>query len=328
MTIVFGALGVVIETLPQFYGDKHHFWFIFESVLIGLFTLEFGLRCVANSETAGQMWAFLGSFFTLVDLASIIPFYLELIIQGSSIGEFQKFTILRLFRLVRLLRTFQSSMLLKMSVEAMIIAVNRSFETLLAIIIFLCLVVIVSSTMIYYVERGEYDPVRKAFIDIDGLPSQFDSIPSTFWFVLEIVTTVGLGDVYPKTIPGKVMTFPVMMFGLLVIALPSIVMGRNFADAWTLLRVNRVRSSRRGVPFAFSPTNDASLVEEGLKLHAAPAAVGPQPSVPDRQIEKTAAHDRPAERAAMASEESIQALLSEVRRQSELLERLLGQHDQ
>lgn len=289
VSILLGCLGVIIETLPQFYGDKHHFWFIFESIMIGLFTLEFGLRAVANSSSGDQFWKFAASFFTFADLLSIVPFYMELIIHGTHIGEFQKFTILRLFRLLRLVRTFQSSLLLKMSVEAMIIAVQRSFETLMAIMFFLCLVIIVASTMLYYVERGEFRIPEKKWFDLDGLPSKFDSIPSTFWFVIEIVTTVGLGDVYPKTTLGRLFTFPVMMFGLLVIALPSIVIGRNFADAWQWLRINRI--GRRSA--AVSPT-EPSL---GLKM--------------------------PPQHRTIGSDDVIEGILKEMRRQNALLERLL-----
>jgi hypothetical protein len=302
MTIIFGTLGVIIETLPQFYGERHQFWFIFEAVMITIFSLEFSLRCLANSESWDQFWAFAASFFTLVDLLSIIPFYLELIIQGQHIGEFQKFTILRLFRLLRLLRTFQTSVLLKMSVEAMIIAVQRSFETLVPIVFFLVLIVIVSATMIYYVERGEYDPARRRFIDIDGLPSKFDSIPSTFWFVIEIVTTVGLGDVYPKTSAGRVMTFPVMMFGLIIIALPSIVIGRNFADAWAWLKVNRV--GRRTSIFSSA---------------AAPADVPPL----DSDVTAPAVPKQPSTHRTVGSDDLMEGLLHEMRRQNALLERLM-----
>lgn len=301
MTILFGTLGIIIETLPKFYGEKHQFWFIFESIMIGLFSLELGLRCIANSESVDQFWSFAASFFTLVDLLSIIPFYLELAMYGRHIGEFQKFTILRLFRLLRLLRTFQSSMLLKMSVEAMIIAVKRSFETLVAIMCFLVLIVIVSSTMIYYVERGEYDPTKKMFIDIEGLPSKFDSIPSCFWFVIEIVTTVGLGDVYPKTVSGRIITFPVMMFGLLIIALPSIVIGRNFADAWTWLRINRI--GRR----ASSPVNSPREEPADNDLEKVPPAVSPR---------------SPMHRT-LGSDDVMADLLREMKRQNSLLERVL-----
>lgn len=302
MSIIFGTLAVIIETLPQFYGpSRHTFWFLFESVMIGLFTLELGLRCLANSESAAQFARFCTSFFTILDLLSIIPFYLELILQGRHIGEFQKFTILRLFRLLRLLRTFQSSVLLKMSVEAMIIAVERSFETLVAILAFLVLVVVVFSTLLYYVERGDFDPSRGLFIDIDGLPSKFDSIPSTFWFVLEIVTTVGLGDVYPKTVMGRVITFPVMMFGLLIIALPSIVIGRNFADAWTWLRINRIGSRRFSSPELPSP---ATTTSNDLKATAAPPT--------STQYSRT-----------VGSNDLVEQLLKEIKQQNALLERLI-----
>jgi Ion transport protein len=159
---------------------------------------------------------------------------------GGGGPELQRFAVLRLFRLLRLMRAFQSSNLVKVSIEAMFMAIRRSFETLLVVLVVLVMVVIVFSTLIYSVERGEWDPVRKIFIGQDGQPSHFDSIPATFWFVLEIITTVGLGDVYPKTVAGRMITFPVMLFGLLIVALPSIVIGRNFADAWTLLRVNKI----------------------------------------------------------------------------------------
>lgn len=295
LTIIFGTLGVIIETLPQFYVEKHQFWFVFESIMIGLFSLEFGLRCLANSESTDQFWSFAASFFTLIDLLSIIPFYLELAIHGRHIGEFQKFTILRLFRLLRLLRTFQTSLLLKMSVEAMIVAVKRSLETLAAIVFFLCLIITVSSTMIYYVERGEFDPVRKQFIDVDGLPSKFDSIPATFWFVIEIVTTVGLGDVYPKTTAGRFITFPVMMFGLLVIALPSIVIGRNFADSWTWLRINRIGRHQTAV-------------------------LSPSEEDPEKPI---AAVLTPITPRTLGSDDVVEELVREIKRQNALLERIL-----
>ena len=48
-----------------------------------------------------------------------------------------------------------------------------------------------------------------------------------FGFVAEVITTVGLGDVWPKTVPGKILSFMLMLFGLFDIALPSIVLG-NF----------------------------------------------------------------------------------------------------
>lgn len=198
-----------------------------------------------------------------------------------------------------------------MSVEAMIIAVKRSFETLVAIVCFLVMIVIVSSTMVYYAERGEYDPLRKKFFDVDGLPSKFDSIPSSFWFVIEIVTTVGLGDVYPKTTLGRVITFPVMMFGLLIIALPSIVIGRNFADAWTWLRINRIgrRGSSPTLPSANSA--DEEVGHHPNKLAPSTTAAAAVAALQSSPIHRT-----------VGSDDILVELLKEMKRQNALLERI------
>lgn len=296
-----------------------------------LFTIELGLRVFANSESSKQFVAFLRSPFTVIDLCSIIPFYVELGMSGKEIGEFQKFTILRLFRLLRLLRTFQFSALLRVSIEALFLAVQRSFEALLVLVFVLVLVVVVFSTLIYMVERGEYDPVRKVFLDVDGQVSKFDSIPATFWFVLEIITTVGLGDVYPKTVAGRTITFPVMLFGLLIIALPSIVIGRNFADAWGWLKANKIGRRHSFGGLGASPTSPPMHVHDGK----APA-VNTTPSMfsaPQTAQETCTAcvsdllhHPVAASRRATNTcgpQDILEDLLREVRKQNGLLERLL-----
>ena len=65
---------------------------------------------------------------------------------------------------------------------------------------------------------------------------RFDSIPRAAWFVAEVISTVGLGEVYPRTVMGKIITGPLMMIGLVALALPSIVISRHFAEAWTWLK--------------------------------------------------------------------------------------------
>ena len=57
---------------------------------------------------------------------------------------------------------------------------------------------------------------------------QFRSIPSTFWWAIVTMTTVGYGDAVPVTVAGKVVAGATMICGIIVIALPISVLGNNF----------------------------------------------------------------------------------------------------
>lgn len=234
------------------------------------------------------------AFYAIVDLLSILPYYLELILSGRHLGELQRFTVLRLFRLIRLARCYHYSSLLQVSIDAMLVAVAKSADALLAIVVFLSLVVVVFSTLIYFAERGTWDPNQRQWIDIDGHPSQFESIPATFWFVLEILTTVGLGDIVPRTVAGKIITFPLMLLGLLLIALPSIVVGRHFAEAWPVIR------ERKQTTLLISKRRHQS---EFISVKPR----GDHQSLRDR----------------LQGEDQLQTLIAQIVRQNELLEKLL-----
>jgi hypothetical protein len=116
-----------------------------------------------------------------------------------------------------------------LTIEVMYVAVQRSKDALVALSFFIMLVLVFFATLIYFAERGSWDPNLGGFVDADGDPSMFDSIPQTAWFALVTMSTVGYGDVVPRSFLGKLLTMPLLMFGLLLIALPSFVLGRNFA---------------------------------------------------------------------------------------------------
>lgn len=83
---------------------------------------------------------------------------------------------------------------------------------------------------------GEWDEDRQKFIDANNNPSTFDSIPAAFWFVMVTITTTGYGDMVPTTFVGKLISFPAMMCGVLLITLPSIIIGRNFTLVWEAMQ--------------------------------------------------------------------------------------------
>ncbi|KAI9028876.1 hypothetical protein CLU79DRAFT_877425 [Phycomyces nitens] len=246
--IVFSAVTTTIETIPAFR-------FNVESAMVALFSLEYILRIFAHSDSLGMLRRFFLSPISIIDFISIVPFYIELlakrdtskqkniIISGGNINllranktyEF-RFTILRLFRLLRLFKTYKYSSSLVMTLEVMMIALRRSGDALSALFFFLVTSVVLFSTLLYFAERGVWDEALETFVTPDGNPSAFDSIPAAFWFVVVTITTTGYGDMVPATFIGKLITFPAMMFGVLLITLPSIIVGRNFTIVWETMR--------------------------------------------------------------------------------------------
>lgn len=55
------------------------------------------------------------------------------------------------------------------------------------------------------------------------------------------ITTVGYGEITPRSFLGRLITLPLLVFGLLLIALPTFVLGREFSLVWELMEENQVR---------------------------------------------------------------------------------------
>lgn len=244
--IVFSAVTTTIETIPSFRSAKsNRVWFQLESAMVALFTLEYLLRMFAHSDSFRMLRKFFLSPLSIIDFISIIPFYIEVIAKHDTTYEF-RFTILRLFRLLRLFKSYKYSNAIVMTIEVMMMAFRRSGDALSALFFFTVTCVVLFSTLLYFAERGIWDETLQTFVASDGSPSSFDSIPAAFWFVLVTITTTGYGDMVPTTFIGKLITFPAMMFGVLLIALPSIIVGRNFTIVWEGMR-RRQFSNRMGL---------------------------------------------------------------------------------
>ncbi|PAV15548.1 voltage-gated potassium channel [Pyrrhoderma noxium] len=229
--ILLSAVVTVSETIPAFHATSPNIWFGIETALVVLFTIEYIARSLAWSVTwrSFMSWAF--SFFGIIDLLAILPYYVELLL-GVDTSVMFRFSILRTFRLLRVFRAFRTNNTITLTIEVMYLSVRRSQHALLALGFFLLMFLVIFSTILYFAERGTWDPTLETFIDADGEPSQFSSIPAAAWFVLVTITTVGYGEITPRSFLGRLLTVPLLICGLLLIALPSFVLGREFSVLW------------------------------------------------------------------------------------------------
>ncbi|KAJ1974191.1 hypothetical protein H4R35_003732 [Dimargaris xerosporica] len=230
----------VIETLPSVFFWNPDFWFYIETVFVALFTLEYIVRLLAHSDSLRQFLRHVFSFLSIVDLAAIVPYYVQIGL-GRDVSNELHFTGIRVIRLFRLFNVFKYISSLQLSIEILIIAIQRSLEALIVLTFFMIMSVMIFSTFLYFIERGTYDEVTQGYINSKGEPSKFDSIPAALWFSLAALTTTGFGDVTPATSGGKVMAFPLIMSGILLISIPSIIVGREFTVVRQALRLRRRR---------------------------------------------------------------------------------------
>ena len=189
--IVLSLLSFSFETLPNL-GEKHKVLLSsFKFICVVFFSIEYILRVWLTKPSK----AYIFSFFGIIDLLAIIPFYFASGIDLRSI---------RIFRLFRILKFFKFSSAMDRLIEAFIAIKNE-------LIIFgvgTIFLIYVSSVGIYYFEN----PVQ---------PQVFKSVFHSLWWAVTTLTTVGYGDMYPITIGGKVFTTIIVFIGMGMVAVPT-----------------------------------------------------------------------------------------------------------
>jgi voltage-gated potassium channel len=167
---------------------------ILETIIVIIFTVEYLLRIIA----ANSKLKFIFSFYGLVDLIAILPFYIS---TGIDLRSVRIFRMLRLFRILKIVKYTK--------------AIDRYKAAFKEIRAELSLFFMVTVIMLYVTGVGFYYFKNKAQPEL--IQSVFDGL----WWAIITLTTVGYGDVYPITLGGKVFTFIILMIGLGIVAVPA-----------------------------------------------------------------------------------------------------------
>lgn len=192
--ILFSIITFTIETLPDLEADTRKFLHATEVVIVIIFTIEYLLRLYVSDRKLGYVL----SFYGVIDLLAILPFYLA---SGIDLRSLRVFRMFRLFRLLKLLR-FGTAM--RRFARAFIIAK----EEIILFSVVTVMLLYLSAVGIYYFEHM-------------AQPEAFRSVIHSLWWAVTTLTTVGYGDVYPITAGGKIFTFIILMIGLGIVAIPA-----------------------------------------------------------------------------------------------------------
>ena len=230
--IVASSSCFILETLPWVraepsYVEKMH---AVEITCIVVFTFEYLARVLTCSQRPRKdrsVCSYLIKPMVIVDLVSILPFYIELIIGGEESG-LAVVRMLRMSRIFRVLKVGSYAEDLQLFVEGM----RRSGEGLLVLTFLLGLYLVVFAALLYEIERdAQRDPL--ALPGTSG-PDRggFESIPTTWYFIMATMTTVGYGDHYPVTPLGRFVASICMICGIFVLGLPIVIIGNAFEEVF------------------------------------------------------------------------------------------------
>jgi len=173
-----------------------------------------------------KVWKILTDPLLLIDLLATLPFWIGLAVH-SDIGGFSIFLrLLRLTRVARVIQLFVKSTRFRKEGALLWRTLCKTTHQLFRLFVYYSLAALVIGTLIYFVEKGELktiDGVEAFYVkDVAGnySPSLYSSIFDGAWWFLITGTSVGYGDVYPKTHLGRIISVFAIMIGLIAIALP------------------------------------------------------------------------------------------------------------
>lgn len=194
--ILISVAAVVLDSVESLHARFGIWFFYIEWFFTLLFTIEYFLRIYISRRPLRYIF----SFFGLVDLISIIPSYLALVVTGAN--------YLLLIRMIRVLRVFRVLKLVRYMEEASVLTRSLYLARRKILVFFVTVIVLsfIFGCLMFVVE---------------GPAHGFTSIPKSIYWTIVTITTVGYGDITPQTVLGQFISTLAMLLGYSIIAIPT-----------------------------------------------------------------------------------------------------------
>jgi voltage-gated potassium channel len=195
-TIILSVITVILDSVSSISTNFRILFKILEWFFTIIFTLDYFTRIyvVRNKKK------YIFSFFGIIDLLATLPTYISLFVSGMQ--------ILVVIRIIRLLRIFRILKMIRYSEEAQILlkAFDDSKRKIIVFLFSLVIIIIIIGSIMFIVEGPE-----NGFVDI----------PTSMYWAVVTMTTVGFGDITPNTVFGKFLASLLMILGYAIIAVPT-----------------------------------------------------------------------------------------------------------
>lgn len=192
-----------------------------ELITVICFTVEYLLRLwtaeylYPRENRFKATLRYICSFGGIIDLLSFLPYYLPVFFPAGVVA-FRMFRVIRIFRLFQVNAYYDA-----LNVIGDVIKSKR--DQLLSSIFIIMVLMVASSLCMYSLESAVQPQVfRNAF--------------SGFWWAVSTLLTVGYGDIYPITIPGRIFGIIITFLGVGMVAIPTGILSAGFVEQYTRLK--------------------------------------------------------------------------------------------
>jgi voltage-gated potassium channel len=190
-----------VESISTIYGNELR-------IIEWIFTIIFTLEYIARILSVGKPLKYMFSFYGIIDFISIVPTFIGIFVSGTH--------TLSVIRSIRLLRVFRILKLVKFIGEANLLAkaLKASRPKIVVFLFAVLSLTFILGTVMYLIESPE---------------AGFTSIPTSIYWAIVTLTTVGYGDIAPQTVLGQTLASLIMIIGYAIIAVPTGIVGAEMA---------------------------------------------------------------------------------------------------
>ena len=207
-----------------------------ETVCVAWFSFEFLLR----SLQAESKCAFLRTPLNIIDILAILPFYVSLLAGlaagGAGAGAGGAALLERAGLALRLLRALRVLYVMRLArhslgLRSLGLTVRRCAREFGLLLLFLCVAMALFAPLVHLAEREL------------GARRDFSSVPASYWWAVISMTTVGYGDMVPRSLPGQVVALSSILSGILLMAFPVTSIFHTFSRSYSELKEQQQRAA-------------------------------------------------------------------------------------
>lgn len=240
--------------------QKCYYIFVIETICVAWFSLEFCLRFIQ----ARSKCQFFKGPLNIIDFVAISPYYASLIFSEDDSSEEEDrpssnsylekvglvLRVLRALRILYVMRLARHSL----DLQTLGLTVRKCTREFGLLLLFLCVAIALFAPLLYVIENEMADS------------QEFTSIPACYWWAVITMTTVGYGDMVPRSIPGQVVALSSILSGILLMAFPVTSIFHTFSRSYLELKQEQERIMYRRAQFLLKAKSQMSNESQGSEV--------------------------------------------------------------